>query len=114
MTVDRKEAIRRYKETPRTLGVYTIRNTATGKTFIGSATDAPARLNRHRAALQTGMHPSRNLQQEWNRDGSEAFAFEVVDTLKPSEEPGNDPAEDLRVLEVMWREKLSSSASLYN
>jgi hypothetical protein len=31
----------------------------------------------------------------------------VIGTVaEPSDQPGNDPGEDLQVLEAMWREKL--------
>jgi hypothetical protein len=113
MAIDRKDAVRKYKETPRTMGVFVIRNTSSGKAFIGSSTDAPARLNRHRSTLKFGAHPSRELQQDWESLGADAFEFTVVDTLKPSDEPGNDPSEDLAVLEAMWREKLSAAGALY-
>ena len=114
MAIDRKEAVRQYKETPRTMGVLVIRNKTTGKSFIGSSTDAPARLNRHRASLQFGKHENRELQQDWNSLGADAFEFAVLDTLKPSEEKTSDPSDDLAVLEAMWREKLASAGELYN
>lgn len=114
MAIDRKEAVRKYKETPRTMGVLVIRNTSTGKAFIGSSTDVLARLNRHRAALQFGKHPNRELQNDWNTLGADAFELTVLDTLKPSEEQASDPADDLAVLEAMWRDKLAAAGSLYN
>lgn len=113
MPIDRKEALRQYKETPRTMGVIAVRNKTTGKVLIGSSTDAPARLNRHRAALQFGKHPNRDLQSDWNTLGADAFEFAVLDTLKPSDEPASDPSEDLAVLEAMWREKLGAAGELY-
>ncbi|HEX3110765.1 MAG TPA: GIY-YIG nuclease family protein [Thermoanaerobaculia bacterium] len=114
MAIDRKEAARNYKETPRTMGVLVIRNKITGRALIGSSTDVPARLNRHRAALQFGKHPSRDLQNDWNTLGADAFEFAVLDTLKASEEKASDPSEDLAVLEAMWRDKLSVSGDLYD
>ncbi|HEX3580928.1 MAG TPA: GIY-YIG nuclease family protein [Thermoanaerobaculia bacterium] len=111
MAIDRKEAVRQYKQTPRTMGVLAIRNKTTGKSFIGSSTDVPARLNRHRASLQFGKHENRELQQDWNTLGADAFEFAVLDTLKPSDEKTSDPSDDLAVLEAMWREKLGE---LYN
>jgi hypothetical protein len=42
---DRKDLLRQYKETPRQMGVYCIRNTANGKCFVGSARDVPGKLN---------------------------------------------------------------------
>ncbi|HEY2321221.1 MAG TPA: GIY-YIG nuclease family protein [Thermoanaerobaculia bacterium] len=114
MAIDRKEAVRQYKETPRTMGVLVIRNKTTGKALVGSSTDIPARLNRHRAALQFGKHPNQELQNDWNTLGAEAFEFTVLDTLKPSEEKTSDPSDDLAVLEAMWREKLSAAGELYD
>ena len=95
------------------MGVFAIRNTSSGKTFVGSSTDVPARMNRHRAALQFGSHPNRELQQDWQTLGPDAFEFTVLNTLKPSDDSTKDPAEDLAVLEAMWREKLSAGAELY-
>ena len=114
MAIDRKEATRKYKETPRAMGVFAIRNTSTGKTFVGSSTDMPARMNRHRSSLQFGGHPNRELQADWNSLGADAFELTVLDTLKPSDEPGADPSEDLAVLEAMWRERLSEGGELYD
>jgi hypothetical protein len=112
MPSDRKELTRTYKETPRTMGVFAIRNTVSGRSFIGSSVDVTARLNRQRFQLDLGQHPNRELQRDWKLQGADAFAFDVLDTLKPSDQPGADPADDLAVLEAMWRDKLS--ASLYD
>jgi hypothetical protein len=39
--------------------------------------------------------------------GANAFTFEVLDTLTaPPDQPGYDPADDLRVLEALWLERL--------
>jgi group I intron endonuclease len=105
--MDRKARIRAYKETPRPMGVYRVRNTANGKGLVGSSTDLPARLNRHRAQLSMGAHANRALQKDWNELGPEVFEFEILDTLKPRETAGYDPSDDLRVLEEMWLDKLS-------
>lgn len=95
------------------MGVLVVRNKTTGKALIGSSTDVPARLNRHRAALQFGKHPNRQLQSDWNTLGADAFEFTVLDTLKPSEGRTSDPSEDLAVLEAMWRDKLAAAGELY-
>jgi hypothetical protein len=105
MTVDRKALIREYKQSRRPMGVYRVRNTAEGKALLGSSNDLPAILNRHRAQLRMGVHNVRELQQDWNRLGAEAFTFEVLDTLEPPDDTGYDSAEDLDVLLEMWREK---------
>jgi hypothetical protein len=103
---DRKALIRQYKETPRPMGLFQVRNTVNGKIFIGASRDVPAMLNRQQAQLDLGRHPNRVLQADWNALGPDAFVFETLDTLKPPDEPGYDPAKDLSVLEEMWLEKL--------
>jgi len=104
--MDRKSQIRAYREAPRPMGVFRVRNTANGRSLIGSSVDVPAMLNRVRFQLGMGGHPDRALQQDWNESGPDAFAFETLDLLKPSEQPDHDPAGDLRMLEQLWLEKL--------
>lgn len=108
--MDRKALIRQYKETPRPAGVFRVTNTRTGKSLVGSSPDAPAMLNRIRAQLQMGGHPSRALQRDWNTDGADAFAFEVLDLLAPKECSDADQGEELRLLAELWLEKLGLSA----
>jgi hypothetical protein len=103
----KKALIRAYKETRRPMGVYRILNTASGKALVGVSTDLPAILNRHRAQLRLGRHANATLQKDWNDLGAEAFVFEVLDTLAPSERPDDDPGEDLRTLQHLWLERLS-------
>jgi hypothetical protein len=113
--MDRKALTRAYKETPRPMGVYRVRNTVTGKSLVASSINLPAILNRHKAALSLGGHTNKALQKDWNELGPEAFEFEVLDTLTPSDKPGDKPADDLLALEAMWIEKLAPTEDLgYN
>lgn len=105
--MDRKEQLRHYKETPRLMGVYLVRNTASGAGFIGSSVNIPGMLNRHRFQLEMGGHPNRVLQAQWDEVGDDAFLFEALDTLEPPTDPGYDPADDLATLEDMWLDRLS-------
>jgi hypothetical protein len=105
--MDRKAVIREYKQRRRPMGVFQVRNLATGKVFVGISPDLPAMLNRQRAQLRLGMHPNRALQADWNAQGPEAFAFEILDTLSHADRPDADPATDLRLLEHMWLDKLA-------
>jgi len=104
--VDRKALIRAYKERPRTMGVYRVVNGRGGRCLLGSSIDAPAALNRQRAQLRMAGHPVKALQRDWDAQGPDSFAFEILDTLEPPDEPGYDPAADLSELESMWRERL--------
>jgi hypothetical protein len=104
---NRRELRRAYKESRRPMGVYQVRNTRDGRLLVARSVDLPSALNRERAALRFGAHANAALQRDWHALGPDAFAFEVLDTLTPPE--GNaayDPADDLRVLEAMWLERL--------
>ena len=107
MSKDLKALSREYKDTPRIMGVGAIRNTSNGKSFVVAGVNLPALLNRHKAQLRLGMHPNRALQEEWSAQGAEVFEFEILDTLAPGEKPTENPAEELRLLEGMWMEKLA-------
>ena len=105
---DRKEQIRRYKETSRPMGVFRVRNVGAGRSLVGTSVDLPSMLRRQRFQLETGGHADRELQADWDRLGVDAFEFEVLDTLEPSEEPGWEPAADLKTLREIWAERLTA------
>ena len=112
--MDRKNILHKYKQTPLPIGVYRVRNNAKGKSFIGTSVNIPGVLNRHRFQLEHGSHSNRELQNDWNEFGSDAFAFEFLDQIEPSDELNYNASEDLQVLLQMWLEKLrNSSESLY-
>ena len=105
--MNKKELIRTYKETPRPMGIYRVHNTRSDRSLVGRSVDLPAILNRERSQLRLGVHRNVALQRDWADLGADAFVFEVLDTLEPPEgQPNYDPAEDLKVLEAMWIERL--------
>jgi hypothetical protein len=105
--IDRKARLREYKENPPPMGIYRITCTPTGNSVVGSARNVLGRLNRYRFELEFGGRGEQPLLADWRTFGADAFVFEVLDTLEPSDEPDHDPADELAVLEQMWREKLS-------
>lgn len=111
--IDRKAALRAYKENPPPAGVFRIANTRTGRVLLGSSRNVAGRLNRHRFDLQRGRHADRELQADWNRHGADAFEFALLDPLEPRDEPGYDPGRDLAALEALWREKLADSGATF-
>jgi hypothetical protein len=107
--MSRKELIRAYKESRRPMGIYRVRNVADGRSLVGRTVDLPSALNRERTQLRFGGHPNGDLQRDWRALGPDAFAFEVLDTLTPPEDPTYDPRDDLDVLEALWRERLAEA-----
>ena len=90
------------------MGVGAVRNIANGKVLILSSQNLPALLNRHQAQLRLNAHANRLLQADWNSLGAEAFEFVVLDTLTPKDDSAYDPTDDLRTLEELWLEKITS------
>lgn len=97
--MDKKQLKQAYKETPKIMGIYRILNKKDNKMFLGASHDIQARLNRHQAELNFGVHRLKSLQSDWQRLGSDAFQFEMVEELKPPKDtPNYDPTEDLETL----------------
>ena len=104
--MNKKEKIREYKDSPRPMGVFQIRNKINGRIFIGSSCNLPAIFNRFRTELKFGSCRNVVLQEDWNLFGSEAFEFEELEILKPLDDPQYNSSEDLRLLTELWLEKL--------
>ncbi|MFA5335554.1 MAG: GIY-YIG nuclease family protein [Candidatus Omnitrophota bacterium] len=104
--MNKKEIIDKYKQTVQPLGVYQIKNIKNGKIYIGSAKDLRGRINRYKFQLENGSHSNEEMQKDYNEAGAEGFSFDVLDYLKPKEDPNYDYTEDLKVLEEIWLDKL--------
>ena len=102
--MNRKELKREYKETPRPMGVFQIRNLSNEKVFVGASMNLDGIFNRHRFQLNAGSHQSKDLQKDWNESGAENFAFEVLEELTPRE--NLDLPKELEFLEDLWLEQL--------
>ena len=89
------------------MGVFAVRNTVTGTTFLGTTIDLPSMLRRQLFTLQMDSHADRALQAEWNQYGESAFVIEILDVLEPPEDPAYKPADDLAALLEMWRDRLA-------
>ena len=109
--MDRSEAKRDYKRAKRPMGVYRIRNTRNGKSYIGFSTDLQARINRQKAELKFGSHRNAELLGEYKSFGESYFEFEVLDELEHDENSRADPGEELRILTEMWIRRLEESGT---
>lgn len=87
-------------------GIYAIRNTATGRVYIGSTLNLTARLIGHRCALRRGDHINRRLTEDWLRYGESAFRFIVLERC-----PADDKA--LVQAEQRWIDE-ATPTYLYN
>jgi group I intron endonuclease len=60
-------------------GIYQIKNLINGLIYIGSATKFRKRWSLHKWQLNKNIHESRHLQYAWNKYGSEAFEFKILE-----------------------------------
>jgi group I intron endonuclease len=67
---------------PRSSGVYQILCKPTGKIYIGSAVNFPARWSHHRNSLRRGVHRNIHLQNAWDKYGEESFEFSVLEFVE--------------------------------
>ncbi|MFH0919210.1 MAG: GIY-YIG nuclease family protein [Fibrobacterota bacterium] len=104
--LDKKDAIKKYKQTIQPMGIFQIKNLTNGKVFIESSKNLPGSQNSCRFQLKMGSHMNRPLQEDYNRLGESQFAFEILDPLEPKEDPTYDYNDELATLMSMWLEKL--------
>jgi len=97
---------RQYKETSNEAGIFLITNTTNGKVFLGSSLNLYGPLNKHRFMLSTGSHLNSELQADWNRLGADAFKFEIVEVIKPSDDPDFRLETALVASEEAWLAKM--------
>jgi len=88
-------------------GVFQIRNLRNGKVFV-EATRNLKTMNGQKFQLEMGSHRNRRLQREWQEYGPDAFAFEVLEVLKPPEErvPAFALDDALGKLRTKWLERI--------
>ena len=59
--------------------IYVIRNSVTGRCYIGSSINPRKRWNEHRSALNNRRHENSHLQRAWWKYGADAFSFTVAE-----------------------------------
>ena len=82
-------------------GIYKITCTANGKFYIGSSVNLRRRHYWHFWDLQNNKHPNKHLQSAYNKYGSEAFIFEIIESF-----PKTATAKDLFKIEQEYLDRL--------
>src|SRR5262249_31095605 len=108
MTASRKkELVREYRERKIRPGIFAVRCAAAGKIWNGISRDLDSQQNGIWFQLRMGNHMNRGLQEAWNREGADAFQFEILEVLE--DENPEMIALLLKEREVQWREKSGAS-----
>ena len=110
--LQKKQLAKEYVQTHRQMGVYEIKNNATGKVLIGSSLDLDKIFNRYQFTLNFGVHTNKELQQDWKQFGEGSFSFRILETVKPQEEflqSGDDLnkyKQEVEQLEQLWLDEI--------
>ena len=67
-------------------GVYKITNKLNGRIYIGSAKCFQVRWSQHAGSLKNNKHSNRFLQADFNKSGTDAFLFEVLEVVEGTKE----------------------------
>jgi hypothetical protein len=105
-TTDKRLLKRQYREAGTAMGVYAIRNRATGRVRLRASMNLEGSMQRDRFELGLKAHRDKELLGEWQRWGAEHFSFDVVDTLKKRDDPAFDYRDELASLLALWTEEL--------
>jgi group I intron endonuclease len=62
-------------------GVYKITNKINNKIYIGSCKEFKERARDHFSSLKKNRHHNKHLQSSFNKNGSDAFIFEVLEVI---------------------------------
>jgi group I intron endonuclease len=62
-------------------GIYLIRNSANGKSYVGSSQSIGRRLCIHIRTLRGNYHKNKHLQSAWNLHGEDAFEFLALEIV---------------------------------
>lgn len=87
-------------------GIYQIRNTVTGATYVGSTNDFVRRKAEHFKQMRAGNHPARHLQNSVHKHGVDAFAFDILLECAEHELLDAEQAEIDRVIATDGRKAL--------
>lgn len=63
-------------------GIYTIKNIANGKVYIGKSKDIVGRWGAHVGGLLKNKHGNEHLQRSWNKYGRENFYFTILEEVE--------------------------------
>lgn len=102
---ERRRISRQARDAFPPMGLYLVRDQATGPVRLGSSRDVHATLRRIQFELRLGSHPDKALQAQWRNDPAR-FSFEVLELVKERTDPAFDYDEELRTLLQLHREEL--------
>ncbi|QJD82647.1 GIY-YIG nuclease family protein [Cohnella herbarum] len=102
---ERANLVEQYSKIPIEGGVFQIKNTVNGKILVDKTPNFKS-LNGRAVSLRLGSETNKALQKEWNEFGEDAFVMEILEVLKPSDNPFVSQKDELKKLVEHWIDKL--------
>jgi hypothetical protein len=100
----RKKLVEEFKQIKVYMGIYQIKNTVSGKIFIGTCSNLKNRWLTLRWQLEIGRFTNLELQKECKELGIDAFTYEVLEEKEVKED--TDTNWELKQMEKVWLEEL--------
>ncbi|MGE5494253.1 MAG: GIY-YIG nuclease family protein [Burkholderiales bacterium] len=97
----RRKIIDSYKARRANGGVFAIRNSANGKSYVAATTDMQGSKNRFEFSQATGGCAFMPLQEDLKRYGKDVFSFEILEQLTQKE--GQSDSDFKREAEELYR-----------
>jgi hypothetical protein len=86
--MNRGEMTREYKNSLRPMGIVQVKNIKNGRVYLTASANTAGTINSIQFQLKTGSFlPSPGLIKDWKEWGEKSFVFEVLDELKPVDDP---------------------------
>ena len=110
---NRRDAIRQYKERKSPIGIFSLRCTATGATWVGASRNLDGQRNSSMFSLRLGSHRNKAMQAAYNAAGGEAgFEFAVVELLEDDDLGPIGRDSWLKERERHWRQALDAQSAI--
>lgn len=98
----RRQARMEYKQMTHPKGVYQIKNTINGRILIGHSMNLEGNKNSYPTKLEFDSHHHQLLREDLKAYGTEAFEFEVLETIDTNEIPEAMWRDEVKKLEDKW------------
>lgn len=108
----RRELVRAYKERKTVAGVYAVRCTQSGETWVGGSRNVDSQQNGLWFGLRTGGHINRAMQAAWAAHGAGAFTFEILERLDDEDLTPMGRADLLKARERHWLDTLGAAKAV--
>ena len=102
----RQELLEQYANRKQPTGVFAVRNSKSGEVWVGYSKNVDVQKNGLWGRLASGMCFNRDVQASWNKDGVDAFSYEILEHIEET-----DPHAIQRLMPERaqaWREELKA------